>query len=142
MNQDLYQCALHFDGDPKKSSSEIDEDTMKKYVDSYDSIIKQNKGAGRFKNYDLFSCFKTDKEATVKFIEDFMTLNLMNDENCSIDNNTVLTLFNIFDSHIYLTLMYNLMPTKQGTVDEFIKIQVSFCHCFFHPFYSESDSSV
>lgn len=106
---------------PKKSSSEIDEDTMKKYVDSYDSIIKQNKGAGRFKNYDLFSCFKTDKEATIKFIDDFMNLNLMNDENCSIDNNTVLTLFNIFDSHIYLTLMYNLMPTKQGTVDEFIK---------------------
>lgn len=106
---------------PKKSSSEIDEDTMKKYVDSYDSIIKQNKGAGRFKNYDLFSCFKTDKESTIKFIEDFMNLNLVNDESCSINNNTILTLFNIFDSHIYLTLMYNLMPTKNGTVDEFIK---------------------
>lgn len=106
---------------PKKSSSEIDEDTMKKYVDSYESIIKQNKGAGRFKNYDLFSCFKTDKESTIKFIEDFMNLNLVNDENCSINNNTLLTLFNIFDSHIYLTLMYNLMPKKTGTVDEFIK---------------------
>ena len=106
---------------PKKSSSEIDEDTMKKYVDSYDSIIKQNKGAGRFKNYDLFSCFKADKESTIKFIEDFMTLNLLNDESCSINNNTLLTLFNIFDSHIYLTLMYNLMPSKNGTVDEFIK---------------------
>jgi hypothetical protein len=106
---------------PKKSSSEIDKDTMKKYTDSYESIIKQNKGAGRFKNYDLFSCFKADKEATIKFIEDFMTLNLMNDESCSINNNTLLTLFNIFDSHIYLTLMYNLMPSKQGTVDEFIK---------------------
>ena len=106
---------------PKKSSSEIDEDTMKKYTDSYDSIIKQNKGAGRFKNYDLFSCFKTDKDATIKFIEDFMNLNLLNDENCGIDNNTLLTLFNIFDSHIYLTLMYNLMPTKNGSVDEFIK---------------------
>lgn len=106
---------------PKKSSSEIDEDTMKKYTDSYESIIKQNKGAGRFKNYDLFSCFKTDKDATIKFIEDFMNLNLLNDENCGIDNNTLLTLFNIFDSHIYLTLMYNLMPTKNGSVDEFIK---------------------
>jgi hypothetical protein len=106
---------------PKKSSSEIDEDTMKKYTDSCESIIKQNKGAGRFKNYDLFSCFKTDKDATIKFIEDFMNLNLLNDENCGIDNNTLLTLFNIFDSHIYLTLMYNLMPTKNGSVDEFIK---------------------
>ncbi len=106
---------------PKKSSSEIDEDTMKKYTDSYESIIKQNKGAGRFKNYDLFSCFKADKDATIKFIEDFMSLNLLNDESCSINNNTLLTLFNIFDSHIYLTLMYNLMNNKQGTVNDFIK---------------------
>lgn len=105
---------------PKKSSSEIDEDTMKKYEDSYESIIKQNKGAGRFKNYDLFSCFKTDKENTIKFIEDFMNLNLVNDENCGIGNNTVLTLFNIFDSHIYLTLMFNL-TNSHGDVDEFIK---------------------
>lgn len=105
---------------PKKSSSEIDEDTMKKYMDSYDSIIKQNKGAGRFKNYDLFSCFKADKENTIKFIEDFMNLNLLNDESCGIGNNTVLTLFNIFDSHIYLTLMFNL-TNSHGSVDEFIK---------------------
>ena len=105
---------------PKKSSSEIDEDTLKKYTDSYDSIIKQNKGAGRFKNYDLFSCFKADKENTIKFIEDFMSLNLMNDPECGIGNNTLLTLFNIFDSHIYLTLMFN-ETHSHGDVNEFIK---------------------
>lgn len=106
---------------PKKSSSEIDEETLKKYTDSYASIIKQNKGASRFKNYDLFSVFKTDKDATIKFIEDFMTLNLINDESCAITSNTVLTLFNIFDSHIYLTILYNEMKSNEMTVDEFIK---------------------
>ena len=106
---------------PKKSSSKVD---GKKYTDSYASIIKQNKGAKRFQNYDLFSTFKSDKEGTIKFIEDFMKLNLVNDPNVYISNNTLLTLFNIFDSRIYLDLVYNITPedVRDGkTEDQFVK---------------------
>ena len=106
---------------PKKSVSKID---GKKYTDSYASIIKQNKGAKRFQNYDLFSTFKSDKEGTISFIEDFMKLNLVNDPNASISNNTLLTLFNIFDSRIYLDLVYNITPenVRDGkTEDQFVK---------------------
>lgn len=113
---------------PKKYVNEnYDKEAMKKYTDSYDSIISNNNGAKRFAKYDIFSTFKTDKEGTIKFIEDFLKLNLVNDENAYISNNTLLTLFNIFDSRIYLDIMYNMLPdkvkkSKYPTEDGFVKL--------------------
>lgn len=112
-------------GNSKKfnSTSYITADT-EKYFDSYKSIIDRNNGAKRFQNYDIFSTFKTDKESTIKFIEDFLKLNLVSDETCVITNNTLLTLFNIFDSHIYLNILYNVMDDtskKDMSVIDFIK---------------------
>ena len=108
---------------PKKTASDFSP-TLKKYTDSYASILSQNNGARRFENYDLFSTFKSDKEGTIKFIEDFCKLNLVNDSDASIANNTLLTMFNIFDSRIYLDLAYNVAPesikSTQGE-DAFVK---------------------
>ena len=84
-----------------------------KHADSYDSIISKNKGAKRFENYDIFTTFKADKEGTIKFIEDFCKLNLINDKKAVISNNTLLTLFNIFDSRIYFDILYNMIPDKE-----------------------------
>lgn len=95
-----------------------------KYWDSYKSILKQNNGAKRFENYDLYSTFKTDKEGTIKFVEDFLKLKLVNDPDASIANNTLLTLFNIFDSRIYLDIVYNYAPESvksSKTEDAFVK---------------------
>ena len=112
-------------GNSKKfnNTSYITADT-EKYFDSYKSITDRNNGAKRFQNYDIFSTFKTDKESTIKFIEDFLKLNLVSDETCAITNNTLLTLFNIFDSHIYLNILYNVMDDtskKDMSVIDFIK---------------------
>ena len=112
---------------PRKNPNEnYNKDEMNKYTKSYDSIINKNLGAKRFKNYDLFSTFKADKEGTIKFIEDFLKLNLVNDKQCVIKNNTLLTLFNIFDSRIYLDILYNMIPNdikkkKYSSEDEFVK---------------------
>lgn len=112
---------------PRKNPNEnYNKDAMNKYTKSYDSIINKNLGAKRFKNYDLFSTFKADKEGTIKFIEDFLKLNLVNDKQCVIKNNTLLTLFNIFDSRIYLDILYNMIPNdikkkKYSSEDEFVK---------------------
>lgn len=112
---------------PRKNPNEnYNKDVMNKYTKSYDSIINKNLGAKRFKNYDLFSTFKADKEGTIKFIEDFLKLNLVNDKQCVIKNNTLLTLFNIFDSRIYLDILYNMIPNdikkkKYSSEDEFVK---------------------
>lgn len=112
---------------PNKCSNEnYDKDKMGKYTKSYDSIINKNLGAKRFKNYDLFSTFKADKKGTIKFIEDFLKLNLVNDKQCVIKNNTLLTLFNIFDSRIYLDILYNMIPNdvkkgKYPSEDGFVK---------------------
>lgn len=113
---------------PNKYMNEnYDKEAMKKYTDSYDSITNKNNGAKRFAKYDIFSTFKTDKEGTIKFIEDFLKLNLVNDESAYISNNTLLTLFNIFDSRIYLDIMYNMLPdkvkkSKYPTEDGFVKL--------------------
>lgn len=98
--------------------------SAERYWDSYKSIIKQNNGAKRFQNYDIFTTFKSDKEGTIKFIEDFLKLKLVNDPDASISNNTLLTLFNIFDSRIYLDIVYNFAPDevkKEKTEDQFVK---------------------
>lgn len=106
---------------PKKFDGKFNTEN---YSKSYASIIKQNKGAKRFENYDIFTTFKSDKEGTIKFIEDFLKLNLVNDSDASISNNTLLTLFNIFDSRIYLDIIYNYAPDsvkKEKTEDQFVK---------------------
>lgn len=94
-----------------------DKKTFSKYTDSYASIIKSNAGAKRFENYDIFTTFKADKEGTIKFIEDFLKLRLVNDAKSSISNNTILTLFNIFDSRIYYDIMYNMIPESEKKND-------------------------
>lgn len=111
----------------KKYPFDIDaEEKINKYNDSYKSIVNKNNGAKRFQNYDIFSTFKADKQGTVKFIEDFLKLKLVNDEKAVITNNTILTLFNIFDSRIYLDIMYNMIPDevkeeKKMDEDSFVK---------------------
>lgn len=108
----------------KYQGSDPNQEQLKKYTDSYDLIIKDNEGAARFKSYDIFSTFKTDKEGTIKFIEDFLKLNLVNRADVTIDNNTLLALFNIFDSRIYLDIAYNVAPesiTKEKSEDAFVK---------------------
>ena len=108
---------------PKKTASDFSA-VLKKYTDSYASILSQNNGARRFENYDLFSTFKSDKEGTIKFIEDFCKLKLVNDSDASIANNTLLTIFNIFDSRIYLDLVYNVSPESlrnEKGEDAFVK---------------------
>ena len=91
------------------------------YTKSYLSIVKKNGGAKRFERIDLFSTFKTDKEGTIQFLEDFLKLNLVNNSNAVISNNTLLSVFNIFDSHIYLSLMYKAMGDDKEPLDGFIK---------------------
>ena len=108
---------------PKKVA-ETDKDEFKDYTKSYASIVRQNEGAKRFSRVDLFSTFKADKEGTIQFLEDFFKLNLANNENIVVSNNTILTTFNIFDSHIYFTVLYNAMDDKHReaeTCDGFIK---------------------
>lgn len=104
----------------------FDVDTLAKFAKSYKSILKQNNGAKRFGNYDLFTTFKIDKIGTMKFLKDFLMLDLYNDKSAVIANNTLLTVFNIFDSRIYLDILYNVMDpaTKKKeypTEDEFVK---------------------
>lgn len=96
-------------------------------IELFDSIyLKKMKedGAKRFKNYDIFTTFKADKDGTIKFIEDFLTLKLATDKNCAITNNVLLAIFNIFDSRLYFDTLYNLLPNdkrKEQTEDEFVK---------------------
>ena len=117
INPDDYTCmvlpvilARVFDDTKKFKNRVFDEKALKKYTDSYASIMKQNKGAKNFKNYDLFSVFKADKEGTMQFLEDFLTLRLVSDPNAYIKNHELLILFNIFDSRIYFDILYNVMP--------------------------------
>ncbi|MBO4735618.1 MAG: hypothetical protein J5614_04410 [Paludibacteraceae bacterium] len=98
-----------------------DVDATFKYVKSYKSIVKQNTGARRYERIDIFSTFKTNREATIKFLEDFLKLNLVNSNRPIIGDKTLLTVFNIFDSHIYYTILYNLISKPDQTADEFIK---------------------
>jgi len=99
---------------------------LKKYMDSYDSILKQDKGVHKFKDYDLLTTFKADKDGTIQFLEDFLSLKLVSDDKCGITNHTLLVMFNIFDSRIYLDILYNVLPNseKKGeyeTEDGFVK---------------------
>ena len=101
-------------------------DELGKFTKSYKSIADKNPGAKRFVNYDLFSVFKTDKEGTIKFLRDYFTLALYNDADAYISNNTILTLFNIFDSRIYFDILYNSIPddlkkSKFSSEDKFVK---------------------
>ena len=110
---------------PKKYPFEShDAEAVQKYAKSYVSIVKKNKGAVRFERLDLFSTFKSDKEGTLKFLEDFLKLNLVNNSNATIENNTLLTVFNIFDSRIYFDILFNVASGElkdYSNEDEFVK---------------------
>ena len=115
-----------FNNKNKYPFDKFNNDELGKFTKSYKSIADKNPGAKRFVNYDLFSVFKTDKEGTVKFLQDYFTLNLYNDADAYISNNTILTLFNIFDSRIYFDILYNSIPdnlkkTKFNSEDKFVK---------------------
>lgn len=110
-----------FNNTKKYPFDTYDVDATGKYVKSYRSIVKQNAGARRYERIDIFSTFKTNKEATIKFLEDFLKLNLVNSNRPIIGDKTLLTVFNIFDSHIYYTILYNLIPNPTQSLDEFIK---------------------
>ena len=108
------------------NKSKFNNDTFKteNYSKSYASILKNNTGARRYDKYDIFSTFKSDKEGTIKFLEDFFKLRLVNNDDAAIENNTLLTIFNIFDSRIYLDIVYNITPdeARDGkTEDQFVK---------------------
>lgn len=98
---------------------------LEDYTKSYSSIVKNNNGAKRFENYDIFTTFKTDKDGTIQFLEDFLKLKLVNDADVSISNHTLLTLFNIFDSRIYLDIIFYAAPedvqTEHHGEDAFVK---------------------
>ena len=98
-----------FNSTKKYPFDTYDVDATRKYMSSYRSIAKQNAGARRFERIDLFSTFKTNKDATIKFLEDFLKLNLVNAGRPIISDRTLLTIFNIFDSHIYFTILFNLI---------------------------------
>ena len=115
-----------FNNNNKYPSDKFNVDELGKFTKSYKSIADKNPGAKRFVNYDLFSVFKTDKEGTIKFLRDYFTLALYNDADAYISNNTILTLFNIFDSRIYFDILYNSIPddlkkTKFNSEDKFVK---------------------
>ena len=97
---------------PEKCPKGNDYPNLKAYESAYISTQQKNAGALRFANYDIFTTFKVDKEGTIQFLKDFLTCNLYNDKNISISNNTILTIFNIFDSRIYFDRLYSLIPDK------------------------------
>ena len=72
-------------------------------------------GNSRYKNYSIYDTFKTDKDGTIKFLEDYMKLNLYNSRKCNIANNVLLSLFNTFDSTLYFTSLYKMMGNKTST---------------------------
>lgn len=109
--------------DEKLYDGKIDASASDLFTSVYMKKQKDD-GAKRFKNYDIFTTFKADKEGTVKFIEDFLKLRLFNDSGCAITNNIILTIFNIFDSRLYLDTLYNLLPPeekKEKSEDAFVK---------------------
>ena len=85
-----------FNNNKKYPFDTYDVDATFKYVKSYKSISKQNAGARRYERIDIFSTFKTNREATIKFLEDFLKLNLVNSNRPIIGDKTLLTVFNIF----------------------------------------------
>lgn len=112
---------------PKKSQLKADSiKLLKDYEKAYNKTKDKNQGGTRFFNYDLFSTFKVDKEGTIQFLKDFLTCELFNNKNAKISNNTLLTIFNIFDSRIYFDRLYSLIPekikqSKYPTEDGFVK---------------------
>ena len=118
--------ARTFDNDKEFTNRLFNEKNLKKYTDSYESIMKQNDGAKNFKDWDLFTAFKENKDATIKFLEDFLSLRLVSDDKAYIADHGLLVLFNIFDSRIYLDILYNVLPTSEkkgdyATEDGFVK---------------------
>ena len=112
---------------PEKCPKGNDYVNLKAYEKAYINTQQKNAGALRFANYDIFTTFKVDKEGTIQFLKDFLTCNLYNDPNIAISNNTILTIFNIFDSRIYFDRLYSIIPDKvkkdkYPTEDGFVKL--------------------
>lgn len=121
-----FVLAKVYNNTSKFPSDSFDIKNLEKFIKSYKSIGERNPGAKRFVNYDIFSTFKIDKDGTIDFVKDFLTLNLVNSEKARITNNGLLSCFNIFDSRIYLDTLYNLIPNedrkdKFETEDGFVK---------------------
>ena len=117
-----YLLAQVYD-DEELYAGKVNKDALSKYMDVYKKKY-EDAGGKRFKNYDIFTTFKADKEGTVKFLEDFLTLKLVNDNQCGISNNMIIAIFNIFDSRFYLDTLFNILPMeeKKGTnEDDFVK---------------------
>ena len=117
-----YLLAQVYD-DEELYDGKVNQTALKVYTDVYAKKY-EDAGGKRFKNYDIFTTFKADKEGTAKFIEDFLTLKLVNDTQCGITNNMILAIFNIFDSRLYLDTLFNILPMeeKKGTnEDDFVK---------------------
>jgi hypothetical protein len=116
---------------PKKfTDSGSDMERVKAYTDHYDSIMETNKGARRFGRFDLFTTFKIDKTGTIAFIKDFLNLEFAYIGKRAIANNTLLTLFNIFDSRIFYSVLYDILPSSEkkgedSTLEGFIKVRRS-----------------
>ena len=111
----------------KFTASSVDRlPNLSAYSKAYNNTRDKNNGAIRFFSYDIYTTFKVDKLGTIQFLKDFLSCNLYNDANASISNNTILTLFNIFDSRIYFDRLYSLIPEnvkkqKYPTEDGFVK---------------------
>lgn len=86
---------------------------------------KEDKATSRFADYDLFSTFKADKKGTIKFLESYFSLDLVNDENATIDNNVLLALFNIFDSRIYLSTLGRLTEEGPATFVKEVRARIN-----------------
>lgn len=122
-----FVLAKVFANDSKYPSEDKQEmNDIKDHIKLYESIKDKNKGAVRFYNYDLFSTFKIDKKGTIDFLRNYFNLNLVNDSSITVDNNTILTIFNIYDSRVYFDALYDLLPdnikkSKYPTEDDFVK---------------------
>ena len=91
----------------KKRFNEKDFSIMKMEMENIFNKKKKEKSVARFKDYSIYDTFKSDKEGTIKYIEDYLRLNLINNKMASISNNVILALFNIFDSRMYLETLFN-----------------------------------
>jgi len=95
----------------KALSHRLDEEEFNTLRLEYDNVFKKKaslKSTSRISNYSLYDTFKIDKDATINFLEDYFRLNLVNNPNAVISNKILLSLFNIFDSRVYLLSMYNV----------------------------------
>ena len=74
----------------------------------------------RFANYDIFDTFRTDKDATIQFIEDFLKLRFVNEYDSAIRNDLLLDIFTEYDAACYFQSLYDIKKryaTKEEVQD-------------------------